>query len=61
MPFLDLFDVADVCDCYQRTASVRPQQALALSNSELPLEMSRIMAGKFGLPLNKDLPDGRAR
>ena len=57
MPFLDLFDVADVCDCYQRTASVRPQQALALSNSELPLAMSRIMAGKIWAALNKDVPD----
>jgi hypothetical protein len=58
MPFLDMFDLADVCDCYQRTASVRPQQALALSNSELPLEMSRISAGKIWAALNKDVPAG---
>ena len=60
MPFLDLFDAPDVCDCYQRTASVRPQQALALSNSELPLEMSRVMAGKLSAAVNEDVP-GDAR
>jgi hypothetical protein len=47
MQFLDLFDVADVCDCYQRTSSVRPQQALALANSDLPLVHSRALAGKL--------------
>jgi hypothetical protein len=47
MQFLDLFDAADVCDCYERTASVRPQQALALANSDLPLVNSRTLAAKL--------------
>jgi hypothetical protein len=47
MPFLDLFDAADVCDCYERTSSVRPQQALALANSELTLSQSRSLAEKL--------------
>lgn len=47
MQFLELFDAPDVCDCYQRTSSVRPQQALALTNSELPLELSRIHATRL--------------
>ena len=37
MSFLEMFDAPDVCDCYERAWSVRPQQALALTNSELPL------------------------
>ncbi|RPI82653.1 MAG: DUF1553 domain-containing protein, partial [Planctomycetaceae bacterium] len=47
MPFLELFDAADVCDCYERGSSVRPQQALALANSELPLAASRLLAQKL--------------
>ena len=35
--FLSLFDDASVLDCYRRTESIVPQQALALSNSELAL------------------------
>ncbi|HJT31404.1 MAG TPA: PSD1 and planctomycete cytochrome C domain-containing protein [Pirellulales bacterium] len=45
MPLLELFDAADVCDCYERVSSVRPQQALALANSDLPLLCSRTLAG----------------
>jgi hypothetical protein len=47
MQFLELFDAPDVCDCYERTTSVRPQQALALANSELPLTSSRVLAEKL--------------
>lgn len=47
MQFLDLFDAADVCDCYERTSSVRPQQALALANSDLPIVQSRALAAKL--------------
>jgi hypothetical protein len=47
MAFLDLFDAANPCDCYRRSASVRPQQALALANSELTLRMARRLAGKL--------------
>jgi hypothetical protein len=47
MQFLETFDAPDVCDCYQRPVSVRPHQALALANSELGLEMSRILAAKL--------------
>src|SRR5205807_6084631 len=47
MEFLDLFDAANPCDAYRRTASVLPQQALALTNSELALRLSRVLAGKL--------------
>ena len=41
MEFLELFDGASACDCYARTSSVQPQQALALINSELTKSLSR--------------------
>jgi hypothetical protein len=44
MEFLKLFDAATVTECYQRKESILPQQALALSNSELTLKNSRILA-----------------
>lgn len=47
MQFLDLFDGPNVCDCYRRTTSVLPQQALAMSNSELLLHQSRTLAGRL--------------
>jgi hypothetical protein len=42
--FLKIFDSADVVECYQRKSTVMPQQALALANSELTLQHSRILA-----------------
>ncbi|MFO0877788.1 MAG: PSD1 and planctomycete cytochrome C domain-containing protein [Gemmataceae bacterium] len=47
MDFLDLFDAANPVDCYRRTASVRPQQALALANNELTLRMARQLATRL--------------
>ena len=48
--FLSMFDDASVLDCYRRSESIIPQQALALENSPLANEMAekitgRIMAG----------------
>lgn len=45
--FLDLFDAANPCDAYRRTASVLPQQALAMSNSDLAIRLSRTLAAKL--------------
>ena len=45
--FLDLFDEANPCDAYRRTASVLPQQALALANSELTNRLSRLLAASL--------------
>lgn len=47
--FLELFDPPDPCDCYKRTASIVPQQALALTNSQLMLDHSRLLARKLGV------------
>jgi hypothetical protein len=46
--FLEIFDAANPCDAYRRTTSVLPQQALALSNSEL--------AGRLARALERRLP-----
>lgn len=51
MPFLDLFDAADPCDCYRRSVSVRPQQALAMSNSELVIQQGRLLARSLTLEI----------
>jgi hypothetical protein len=42
--FLKVFDMAAVSECYERKPSIVPQQALALSNSELALSASRLLA-----------------
>ena len=44
MEFLTLFDAASVTECYRRSESLVPQQALALSNSSLALEQARLLA-----------------
>jgi hypothetical protein len=47
MTFLQLFDQAGVNECYRRSESVVPQQALALVNSQLALEQSRVLARRL--------------
>jgi hypothetical protein len=44
--FLKTFDDADHLQCYRRTESIAPQQALALSNSKLAIEMAGKIAGQ---------------
>ena len=39
--FLKIFDGPSVTECYQRRASVLPQQALALANSQIALQQAR--------------------
>jgi hypothetical protein len=48
MLFLTVFDAANVNECYRRTASIVPQQALALANSPLTAESARAIAGRLG-------------
>ena len=45
--FLATFDDAEILSCYERTESIVPQQALALSNAKVPLKVSEIL-GKRG-------------
>jgi hypothetical protein len=45
--FLSTFDDADVLQCYRREVSVLPQQALALANSRVTLQMARNLAARL--------------
>jgi hypothetical protein len=47
MTFLELFDAADACDAYRRTTSVVPQQALALVNNDMLLDLSQELADRL--------------
>lgn len=47
MQFLDLFDAANPGDCYRRTTSIRPQQALAMTNSEIGVQQAQLLASKL--------------
>jgi len=47
MRFLTLFDAPDPCDCYRRTVSLIPQQALGMSNSVLALNLGRSLTEKL--------------
>ena len=49
LAFLELFDPPDPCDCYRRSESIVPQQALALTNSRLMLDHSRLLARKLAV------------
>jgi hypothetical protein len=47
---LKVFDVASPNECFQRSESIVPQQALALANSELSQEMARVVAEQLFSP-----------
>jgi hypothetical protein len=51
--FLEMFDNADVLACYRRSESIVPQQALAMTNSELSLEMAGRIADRISADLEK--------
>ncbi len=53
--FLKMFDDADLLQCYRRSESIVPQQALALSNSELAFDMATRIAAR--LESDDSLPD----
>ena len=44
--FLKTFNDADHLQCYRRSESIAPQQALALSNGKVPIEMAEKIAGQ---------------
>ncbi|KAF0180067.1 MAG: colicin uptake protein [Limisphaerales bacterium] len=48
--FSALFDAPDPNDCYRRTRSVIPQQALALTNSKLVHDHAAALAKRLGAP-----------
>jgi hypothetical protein len=54
MTFLDMFDRANVTDCYRRSETVVPQQALAMVNSPLSLAQARRLAGSLAAELKTE-------
>ncbi len=52
--FLKMFDDADLLQCYRRTESIVPQQALALSNSGLSIKMATKIAERIAADLKAD-------
>lgn len=46
-PLGELFDGPDALDCYRRTRTIIPQQALAMTNSDLVHKMSEAIVGNW--------------
>ena len=57
MTMLVLFDAASPNECYRRSASIVPQQALALSNSSMSLGHSRMLARRLWREVSADGDD----
>lgn len=57
MEMLDLFDAPNVCDCYRRSTSIVPQQALALANNPLVLDSGRRLAARIAAEVSSDVSD----
>lgn len=55
--FGKLFDGADAAECYRRSRSVVPQQALALTNSDLVHDLSAAVAAKLWAGLSQKESD----
>jgi hypothetical protein len=51
---LELFDAASTNECYRRSESVVPQQALALANSDTSRDQARVVARKLSELVAKD-------
>lgn len=54
MEFLNIFDGPSANECYRRAVTVTPQQALALHNSSLSLEMSARTAARLAAEVGDD-------
>lgn len=48
--FLEMFDNANVLDCYRRAESIVPQQALALMNAQTSLAAAGVIAKRLNQP-----------
>ena len=56
--FSALFDAPDPNDCYRRTRSVIPQQALALTNSKLVHDHAPALVKRLGAPVSDPASSG---
>lgn len=51
--FLEMFDNANVLDCYRRAESIVPQQALALMNAQTSLASAEVIARQLDEPTDE--------
>ncbi len=51
--FLEMFDNANVVDCYRRAESIVPQQALALMNAQTSLSSAEVIARRLDQPMDE--------
>ena len=56
MRFMTLFDPPNPTDCYRRSESIVPQQALAMANSAVALNQGRQLAEKLSQEIVSDSP-----
>jgi len=61
LQFMSVFDPPDPCDAYRRHDSVVPQQALALTNSRLMLNQSRLLARRLWQDIQRRYSDETLR
>ena len=61
MRFMTVFNPPDPCDCYRRTESVAPHQALAMTNSRIAVDQSRLLARKLWSEIKAEQPVESAR
>ena len=54
IPFLTMFDAANVTECYRRHETIVPQQALAMINSGMVLARSSDIAGVIDREVGSD-------
>jgi len=54
--FSNLFDAPDTLDCYRRTRTIIPQQALALTNSEIIHQASILITKELSAQILKESP-----
>ncbi len=47
MQFMETFDGPNVNECYRRSSTILPQQALAMTNGELSVHCGRVLASKL--------------
>lgn len=52
--FIQIFDGPKVSECYMRDSTVQPHQALALANSQLTFDQSRVIADEITSKVSED-------
>jgi hypothetical protein len=61
LKFMSVFDPPNPCDCYRRGESVVPQQALAMTNSQIVVQQSRLLARKMWQEIQRQEPEEHLR